>query len=115
MALNADVGGSSRLIADDFATTTATKTEYHSLVDSTLEAEGGTLANFVGDSFMAVFDDAPSAIRAAIELTTELEDRNASTPESSKVQFRMGLSQSWSFFMILSARSRQAAESFFMK
>jgi len=91
VALNADVVGYSRLIADDFETTTTTMTEYHALVDSTLEAEGGTLANFVGDSFMAVFDDAPSAIRVAIGLTTELEDRNASKPESSKVQFRMGL------------------------
>jgi TolB-like protein len=83
--------GYSRLIADDFETTTATMTEYHALVDSTLEAEGGTLANFVGDSFMAVFDDAASAIRAAIGLTTEIEDRNAAKPESSKVRFRMGL------------------------
>ena len=91
VALNADVVGYSRLIADDFETTTATMTEYHALVDSRLAAEGGTLANFVGDSFMAVFDDAPSAIQAAIGLTTELEERNASTPESSKVQFRMGL------------------------
>ncbi len=91
VALNADVVGYSRLIADDFETTTTTMTEYHALVDRKVEAEGGTLANFVGDSFMAVFDDAPNAIRTAIELTTELEGRNATKPESSKVQFRMGL------------------------
>ncbi len=91
VALNADVVGYSRLIADDFESTTATMTEYHQLVETVLAADGGTLANFVGDSFMAVFDDVSSAMQAAIGITTEVEDRNADTPESSKVRFRMGL------------------------
>ena len=91
VALNADVVGYSRLIADDFESTTATMTDYHQLVETVLAADGGTLANFVGDSFMAVFDDVSGAMRAAIEITTEVEDRNLDTPESSKVRFRMGL------------------------
>jgi len=91
VALNADVVGYSRLIADDFESTTATMTEYHELVESLLAAEGGTLANFVGDSFMAVFDDVADAMRAAIRITTEVEGRNAGTTASSMVRFRMGL------------------------
>lgn len=91
VALNADVVGYSRLIADDFESTTATMTDYYQLVETVLTADGGTLANFVGDSFMAVFDDVSSAMQAAIGITTEVEDRNADTPESSKVRFRMGL------------------------
>jgi class 3 adenylate cyclase/tetratricopeptide (TPR) repeat protein len=91
VALNADVVGYSRLIADDFESTTATMTLYHDLVETLLAAEGGTLANFVGDSFMAVFDDVADAMRGAIRITTEIEERNAGIPATSRVRFRMGL------------------------
>jgi class 3 adenylate cyclase len=91
VALNADIVGYSRLIADDFESTTATMTQYHDLVETALAAGGGTLANFVGDSFMAVFDGIADAMRVAIQITTEVEERNAGVPAPSKVRFRMGL------------------------
>ena len=91
VALNADVVGYSRLIADDFESTTATMTDYHHLVETLLEAEGGMLANFVGDSFMAVFDDVADAVQGAIRITREIEERNTGIPAASRVRFRMGL------------------------
>jgi class 3 adenylate cyclase/tetratricopeptide (TPR) repeat protein len=93
IALNADVVGYSRLLADDFDTTTATMEEYRHLVERTIESEEGTLVNFVGDNFMAVFEDATNAVRAAIATASEIEVRNADVPESHRVRFRMGMDQ----------------------
>jgi class 3 adenylate cyclase len=90
-ALNADVVGYSRLLADDFEATTATMSDYHQLVDRQVLAGGGTVANFVGDSFMAVFDGVRAAVRTAIAIAAEVEARNADLPEARRMQFRMGL------------------------
>ena len=91
VALNADVVGYSALVADDVATTTATMTEYRQLVDERVAANGGALANFVGDSFMAVFDDAMAGLRSAISITTAVEKHNEDLPSHRRVRFRMGM------------------------
>ncbi len=93
VALNADVVGYSRLIADDLATTTTTMDEYRALVVARVGETRGTLVNFVGDNFMAVFDDAMDAMRTAISITTEVEARNAGLAVSRWLRFRMGLDQ----------------------
>ncbi len=91
VALNADVVGYSALIADDFATTTATMAEYHRLVEATVTANGGSVANFVGDNFMAVFDDAMAGLKAAIAISTAVEHRNVDLPDTRRLEFRMGM------------------------
>ncbi len=93
VALNADVVGYSRLIADDLEATTATMDEYRDLVERDVRKNDGTLVNFVGDNFMAVFANAMDAMRAAIATTTEIEARNATRPSSRRTSFRMGLDQ----------------------
>lgn len=93
VALNADVVGYSRLIADDVEATTATMDEYRDLVDRMVGENGGTLVNFVGDNFMAVFADAMGAMRTAIAITTEIEARNATVASSRRTRFRMGIDQ----------------------
>ena len=93
VALNADVVGYSRLLADDYEGTTAAMTEYHRLVDAEVTGRGGTVANFVGDSFMAVFPRADDAIGAAIAITTAVEAGNADVPDSRRLRFRMGVDQ----------------------
>lgn len=93
VALNADVVGYSALVADDLEVTTATMTDYHQLVEAEVANSGGTLANFVGDSFMAVFDDAMAALGTAIAITTAVESRNAERPPARQVRFRMGMDQ----------------------
>ena len=91
VALNADIVGYSRLMADDFETTTSTVGEYQQLVADKVGEHRGTLVNFVGDNFMAVFDEATDAIGCAITITSEIEDRNKDIPENNHVRFRMGL------------------------
>lgn len=93
VALNADIVGYSRLLADDFEATTDTMEEYQSLVKESVEDNAGTLVNFVGDNFMAIFDDPKDAVRASISITTTIESRNADVPESGQVRFRMGIDQ----------------------
>jgi adenylate cyclase len=93
VALNADVVGYSRLMADNLESTTATMDEYRDLVERRLREHGGTLVNFVGDSFMAVFANARDAIRTAIGITTEIETRNATRASANRTRFRMGMDQ----------------------
>jgi adenylate cyclase len=93
VALNADVVGYSRLLADDFEATTSTMEDLDSLVRRNLDESNGTLVNFVGDNFMAVFEDAIEAIRVAIAITADIEARNDSIPESKRLRFRMGIDQ----------------------
>jgi adenylate cyclase len=93
VALNADVVGYSRLVADDLEATTATMEEYRDLVAREIGESGGTLVNFVGDNFMAVFANAADAMRTAIAVTTEIETRNAARAGSRKARFRMGMDQ----------------------
>jgi adenylate cyclase len=92
VALNADVVGYSRLMADDLEATTKAMEQHRRLVEGQVSAvTGGNLVNFVGDNFMAIFDDAPTALRAAIAIATEVETRNSEISESRQVRFRMGL------------------------
>jgi adenylate cyclase len=91
VALNADVVGYSALIADDLEATTVTMADYHHLVETRVRENDGTLANFVGDNFMAVFDDVKPALRAAIAIARAAEQRNSDLPSSRRVRFRMGM------------------------
>ncbi len=93
VALNADVVGYSALVADDLETTTATLAEYHRLVESRIDENGGTLVNFVGDNFMAVFEKATDALRTAIAIATISEQRNAENATSRPFRFRMGMDE----------------------
>jgi adenylate cyclase len=91
VVLNADVVGYSMLMSDDFESTTATMERYRQLVDSKIAESGGTLIDFVGDNFMAAFEDARNAVQTAIAIATEIEIANADTTEPRKVRFRMGI------------------------
>lgn len=93
VALNADIVGYSRLLADDREATTSTVEEYSKLVADRVADSQGTVANFVGDNFMAVFPTAEEAVRAAISIASEIESRNESLPSSRWVRFRMGMDQ----------------------
>src|SRR3990170_1771305 len=93
VALNADIVGYSRLMADDFEETTVAVEETRRIVGEKIEQYGGKLVNFVGDNFMAVFTEAKDAVAAAIAITTQLESTNADLPESRHVRFRMGVDQ----------------------
>jgi adenylate cyclase len=91
VALNADVVNYSRLVADDAQHAVVAMSGAHSIVGDEIAAAGGSLLNFVGDNFMAVFDRPEQAVRAAIAITNALAERSSSVPEHLRLQFRMGI------------------------
>ncbi|MEX0863872.1 MAG: adenylate/guanylate cyclase domain-containing protein [Acidimicrobiia bacterium] len=93
VAVNADVVGFSRLMADDPVATAETMESYRQLVEEMVAASSGILVNFVGDNFMAVFDDAKDAMQASIAISSEIEHRNADLPNHRWARFRMGIDQ----------------------
>jgi len=93
VALNADVVGYSKLLADNLAATTSTMEDYHRLVEDKIRAHGGDLVNFVGDNFMCVFEQATDAMATSIAITGAIEERNTDVPNEKRVRFRMGLDQ----------------------
>ncbi len=90
-ALNADIVGYSRLLADDFDATSAAMVTVRGLVDRCIAARHGTLVNFVGDNFMAVFDTAVAGVQAAIEISSSLEQGDVEAPAAGRIRFRMGM------------------------
>ena len=91
VVLHADVADYSRLMADDEAATVETMRTYQTLVAAAVTDVGGTLVNFVGDSFLAVFADARSAMQAAVRICTAVREHNADRPRSRRAFFRLGL------------------------
>ncbi len=91
VALNADIVGYSRLLADDFEATSEAMSDYRALVARAIDEAGGTLANFVGDNFMAVFDDVKAAVQTAIAISSAVEEHNRDVAPARKARFRMGL------------------------
>jgi class 3 adenylate cyclase len=87
VVLNADMVDYSRHLADDPTGTITTVELYRSIVEHEVVAGGGVLVDFVGDNFLAVFDDALVAMKAALEITTAIERRPGPLP----IVFRMGL------------------------
>jgi class 3 adenylate cyclase len=91
VVLHADIADYGRLMADDGAATVATVQAYQQLVAEAVEDAQGTLVNFVGDSFLAIFDDARSGMRAAVAICTAVAAHNRGVPRPGRAWFRLGL------------------------
>ena len=91
IALNADIVDYSRLLADHPTTTASRLDDYKRLVEDQVTKSSGTLVNFVGDNFMAVFPAAEKAMRGAISITSSIELLNDELPSTEQMRFRMGL------------------------
>ena len=91
VALNADVVSYSRLMADDAQHTATALRKVRTIVEDEIAAGGGSLVNFVGDNFMAVFNRPEQAVRTAIAITNVVAAENASVPEYLRLRFRMGI------------------------
>ncbi len=87
----ADVAGYARLIADDPRATVADLAEARETLSHHVEAHGGRIADFAGDSTIAVFDTALGALYAAVAVQTELADRAAKRPERRRLVLRVGV------------------------
>jgi adenylate cyclase len=86
-ALNADVVDYTRHLSDDPEGTIATIEMYRETVAELVVENGGWLVDFTADSFMALFDDAHTAITAAIGICLRVKEQPGPLP----LRFRMGL------------------------
>ena len=90
--LMADVEGYSRLMGVDEAGTHAgLKAIRRELIDPSVKRHNGRLVKSTGDGVLIEFPSAVEAVACAVEVQRAMLVRNAGTPESKRIVFRMGL------------------------
>ena len=90
--LAADVVGWSRLMGDDEAGTLARlKGHREALIDPKLAEFGGRIVKTTGDGVLVEFPSAVDAVKCAAEIQDAMVTRNADVPESTRMQFRIGI------------------------
>jgi adenylate cyclase len=88
----ADVAGYSRLMHDDEERTHAKLTALLSeAVNPAIAAHGGRIVKYTGDGFLAEFQSAVAAVRAALELQARVRELTLADPETKRLTFRVGI------------------------
>ena len=91
--LAADVAGYSRLMGEDEEGTVRALQDQHAVMLPMMREDGGRVINTAGDSILAEFDSVVGAVRCAVAIQKLLTERNAGTPQSRRLAFRMGITQ----------------------
>ena len=90
--LVSDVVGYSRLVgADEDRTLARLRTLRSDLIDPTVAIHNGRIVKRTGDGSIAEFRSAVDAVRCAVELQNAMVDRNAGVPDTSRIEFRLGI------------------------
>lgn len=89
--LEADGVGYSRLMAADPATTLAQLDAARAVFRAHIEAEGGRVVDMAGDSVLASFVTAHSAVKAAKAIQAELAGLGHDLPETHRLRHRIGI------------------------
>lgn len=90
--LAADVAGYSRLMgADEEGTLARLKAVRKALVDPTIAAHRGRIVKTTGDGILVEFASAVDAIRGAVQVQRGIADHNASVPQDTRIEFRIGI------------------------
>ena len=90
--LAADVVGYSRLAgADEDRTLARLRALRSDLVDPTIAVHGGRVVKRTGDGALVEFRSVVDAVRCAIEVQTEMVERNAGLPPERRIEFRVGI------------------------
>jgi len=89
--LAADVAGYSRLMGIDEVRTVRDLAERREIMDRVVAEHGGRIVNSVGDSVLAEFTSASSAVEAALAIQRSIGDSNRSSPPDLEMLFRIGL------------------------
>jgi class 3 adenylate cyclase len=89
--LAADAVGYSNHMARDEEGTIRVLSAHRAVIDGIIAFHGGRIISTAGDSVLAEFASAVEAVRCAVEIQEALKTRNDSLPESSKMQFRVGV------------------------
>ena len=89
--LVSDVAGYSHLTGLNEEASTVAVRSYCAVVEESISAHHGRVISSAGDGVVAEFPSAVGAIRCAVEIQSEIADRNASAPEGGRMQFRIGV------------------------
>jgi class 3 adenylate cyclase/nitrate reductase NapE component len=88
---SADVQGYSRLMEHDEEATLATLKAYRDAMAGLISSHGGRVVNTWGDGVIAEFPSVVEAVRASVDIQTDLAARNAARLSEQRMQFRIGL------------------------
>ena len=86
-----DVVGFSKLMEKNEDATLKSLRSCRNIMDSLFLEHGGRIFNTAGDSVLAEFQSAVSAVLCATEFQKLIKQRNASLEESSQMRFRIGI------------------------
>ena len=89
--LAADVMGYSRHTERNEEASTVALRMYRAVVEESISSHRGHIFSSAGDGVVAEFPSIVEAIRCAVEIQNEIAERNASIPESERMQFRIGV------------------------
>ena len=89
--LAADVQGYSRLTELNEEASTVTLRMYRAVVEELISAHHGHIFSSAGDGVVAEFPSIVEAIRCAVEIQSEIAERNVSVLDNERMQFRIGV------------------------
>jgi len=90
--LAADVAGYSRLMgSDEEGTLDRLKAVRKTLVDPTIAKYRGRIVKTTGDGMLVEFASAVDAVRGAVEVQRGMAEQNASVPQDTRIEFRIGI------------------------
>jgi class 3 adenylate cyclase len=90
--LVADMAGYSRLMEqDDVGVLERQKTHRRELIDPEIAGRGGRIVKTTGDGMLAEFASAQDAVRCAIDIQTEMAERESASPMDSRIIYRFGI------------------------
>jgi len=88
----ADIVGYSRLMAENESDTFYRVKDFqNSLITPALERNHGRVVKWTGDGFLATFDSAVDAVRAAVEIQSGAASAGASAADDRRIRFRIGI------------------------
>ncbi len=90
--LAADVAGYSRLMGDDeIDTLERLKAHRRELMDPKIAEHHGRIVKLMGDGALVEFASVVDAVSCAVEIQREMAVRNAETPTTRRIEFRIGI------------------------
>jgi len=89
--LSADVKGYSRLMSVDEEGTVKALNDCREIIAKCVEDHRGRVVDSPGDNVLTEFVSTVEAVKCAVKIQEELQARNADLPQSSRMEFRIGV------------------------
>ena len=89
--LSADVKGYSRLMSVDEERTVKALNDCREIIGRCVDDHRGRVVDSPGDNVLAEFVSTVEAVKCAVKIQEDLKARNANLPQSSRMEFRIGV------------------------